>query len=187
MSDDAELVRAVQRGDQNAFGTLLEMQLPSLRAFIALRAPVPHLIDEIAHESFVFAYRKIQAFEAGTSFSAWLRAIASNLLRAELQRHARDQVGRTRYEDWKHVQSQARASERLDAPDADFLSQCLEQMGRGARDLVEDKYHKGMDSAAMGAIRKKSVEWVRITLFRLRQQLKICVEQKLKEAAGGKG
>jgi len=185
MNDDAEFVRAVQRGERQAFETLLERHLPRLRAFIALRAPAPHLMDEIAHESFVFAYRNIHRFEAGTSFPAWLRAIASNLLRAELQRHARDSAGRARYEEWKLVQSQARASERLDAPDADYLAQCLERMGQGARELLEEKYRGGMDSAAMAALRKKSVEWVRITLFRLRQQLKICVEQKREEAGHG--
>ncbi len=187
MSDDADFVRAVQRGDPQAFSPLLEMHLPSLRAFIALRAPVPHLIDEIAHETFVFAYRNIHAFSAGTSFPAWLRAIAANLLRAELQRHARDQAGRSRYEEWKHAQAQLRASERLDAPDAEYLAQCLERMGQGARDLIEEKYCKGMDSAAMAAQRNKSVEWIRVTLFRLRQQLKACVENKLQEAAGGQG
>ncbi|MCX6970780.1 MAG: sigma-70 family RNA polymerase sigma factor [Verrucomicrobia bacterium] len=185
MSDDAEFVRAVQRGDQQAFEPLLERHLPQLRAFIALRAPVPHLIDEISHESFVFAYRNIHGFQAETSFSAWLRAIASNLLRAELQRHAREQAGRSRYEEWKLVQSQARASERLDAPDAEYLAQCLDRMGAGARELLEERYREGRDSATMAGMRKKSLEWVRITLFRLRQQLKLCVEQKLKEAASG--
>jgi len=187
MSDDAEYVRAVQRGDQQAFRPLLDRYLPSLRAFIALRAPVPHLIDEISHETFVFAYRNICGFEAGTSFPAWLRAIASNLLRAELQRHARDQAGRSRYEEWKLVQSQSRSSERLDAPDAEYLAECLQRMGQGARDLIEEKYRKGMDSAAIAALRNKSVEWVRITLFRLRQQLKTCIENKLREAADGQG
>jgi len=39
----------------------------------------------------------------------------------------------------------------------------------------------------MAALRQKSVEWVRIALFRLRQQLKACIEKKLREAADGQG
>lgn len=97
--DDAEndAIHAVRRGDSRAFEHLVDAHLDSLRAFIALRLPAPHLIDEIAHESFVFAYRRIEDFEPGTSFRAWLRAIATNLVRAEIQRYAREQAGRFRH------------------------------------------------------------------------------------------
>ena len=47
---------------------------------------MPHLIDEIAHETYVFAYNHIQEFQRGTSFFAWLKSIAWNLLQTLAQR-----------------------------------------------------------------------------------------------------
>jgi DNA-directed RNA polymerase specialized sigma24 family protein len=94
---EAERVRAVQAGNVNASASLVDGHLDYLRAFIALKLPVAHLVNEIAHESFVFSYRNIHTFTAGTSFRAWLRAIAGNLVRAELQRYAREQANQLTY------------------------------------------------------------------------------------------
>jgi len=95
--DEGALVRAVQAGETKSFEALLDAHLDYLRAFIALKLPTAHLVNEIAHEAFVFAYRNIRSFEAGTSFRAWLRAVAGNLIRAEVQRFQREQVNRLGY------------------------------------------------------------------------------------------
>src|SRR5579862_5838493 len=86
---DGDLITRVQKGDGAAFGPLLDRHLVNIRSFVALKVPVAHLVDELTHETFVFAYQHIAQFEAGTAFRPWLRAIAWNLIRAELQRFSR--------------------------------------------------------------------------------------------------
>jgi len=94
---DSELLARVQAGEIEAFASLVSRHLPSLRAFTAMKLPVAHLADEVAHETFVFAFRHAQSFDLRHSFRAWLRAIAWNLVRAELLRFAREQVNRSRF------------------------------------------------------------------------------------------
>ena len=67
-TEDA-LILKVQAGDLQAFEPLVDQHLPPVRAFIALRTPAAHLVDELAHETFVYAFRNIHAFGAGTSFA----------------------------------------------------------------------------------------------------------------------
>ena len=86
---ETELVTRIQAGDLSAYEELLNNHSSRLRAFIAMKLPIPHLIDEIAHETFVFAHRHILDFEAGTDFGKWIRAIAYNLVRKETLRHKR--------------------------------------------------------------------------------------------------
>ena len=83
---ETELVTRIQAGDLSAYEELLNNHSSRLRAFIAMKLPIPHLIDEIAHETFVFAHRHILDFEAGTDFGKWIRAIAYNLVRKETLR-----------------------------------------------------------------------------------------------------
>jgi DNA-directed RNA polymerase specialized sigma24 family protein len=64
---------------------------------LALTAPTPHLIDEIAHEAFVFAFGHPHEYRRGTSFFAWLSSIARNLLRWKVLRHSREKTNRQRY------------------------------------------------------------------------------------------
>ncbi len=95
--DEQSLIQKVQEGNLKAFGSLMDIHVRRLRAVIALNAPVPHLIDEIAHETYVFAFNHINDFQRGTSFFAWLKSIAWNLLRAEIQRFSREQANQLKY------------------------------------------------------------------------------------------
>jgi RNA polymerase sigma-70 factor (ECF subfamily) len=73
LGDEAALVLAAQAGDAAAFESLVRGHLRHVRTFVALRAPVSHLVDEIAHDTFVFAHQRLTEFEPGTSLRAWLR------------------------------------------------------------------------------------------------------------------
>jgi DNA-directed RNA polymerase specialized sigma24 family protein len=77
-TDEAELVTAVQHGDASAFTPLVDQHLDAIHAFVSVKLPVAHLADEITHDAFAFACRNLERFTPGTSFRAWLRAIAAN-------------------------------------------------------------------------------------------------------------
>lgn len=177
--DELELVERVQAGDIKAFGPLVDRHLPAIRAFIALKAPYSHLVDELAHEAFVWAFRHIGEFKAGTSLRAWLRAIANNLLRAEFQRMGREQKNLSRYHEARLVELQKQAQHLGQADEADALQGCWQNLPDTMRRLLEMKYGEGASTADMAGTFERSMEWVRITLFRVRGQLRECVERKL--------
>jgi RNA polymerase sigma-70 factor (ECF subfamily) len=174
--NDEELVRRVQEGDAAAFEPLLDRHIPQVRAFLALRAPVAHLVDEVAHETFVFAYHNLAKFEAGTSLHAWLRAIAWNLLRAEIQRYSREQAGQSRYVEQRLADLSLDFSPREDSPLMEYLAECMEKLPQPSRDLLQLKYHHACTSEEIAGKLQRSLAWVRTVLFRVRQQLKDCVE-----------
>jgi RNA polymerase sigma-70 factor (ECF subfamily) len=175
--DEAALVQAVQRGDVECFEPLVDGHLAAVRTFLSLRAPVPQLIDELAHETFLFAYRHLNEFEAGTSFRNWLRSIAWNLLRAEILRYARREARMERLEDgWLLEPSLASPPSPL--PDAEFLEECLAALPENSRSLLNLHYRDGFDSNEIAGRLARSRAWVRTTLFRLRRQLKLCIESK---------
>jgi len=177
-AEDALILR-VQQGDLDAFEPLVDQHLPHVRAFIALRTPAAHLVDELAHEVFVYAFRHIGEFNAGTAFGSWLRAIAWNLLRAEIQRFSREQSNQTRYAHARCMEV-ANAGESVPGSnEAEFLQQCLEELPDTMRKLVNLKYHAEHSSEEIARELKRSNAWVWTTLFRVRQQLKNCIEHKL--------
>jgi RNA polymerase sigma-70 factor (ECF subfamily) len=174
--DDTELVRAVQHGDIDYFEPLIDRHLAAVRTFLSLKVPVPQLVDELAHETFLFAFRRLHEFRPGTSFRHWLRAIAWNLLRAEVLRYSRRQVHVDRLRDQWLIDSAVADGPCL--PDAEYLEQCFETLPRHSRDLLNLHYRDGFDSHEIAARLARSRAWVRTTLFRLRQELKLCIEGK---------
>lgn len=175
--EDALLLR-VQQGDLDAFEPIVDQHLAHIRAFLALRAPAAHLVDEVAHETFVFAFRNIRDFVPGTSLAGWLRAIAWNLLRAEIQRFSREQVNQARYAETFRLEPEP-ALEQRSGRELDSLRECLEQLPPPLRELLSRKYEAEQSSEGIARELKRSTAWVWTTLFRVRQQLKTCLQGKL--------
>lgn len=175
---DAGLVLAAQAGDHDAFAALLDVHLPHVRTFLALKAPVPQLVDELAHDTFVFAFRHLNEFQPGTSFRAWVRAIAWNLLRAEVQRFAREQVNQEKFTAWQLVEWETSAADSAPSPEAEHLHDCLDQLDGPLRELITLKYRDDHSTETIATRLKRSLVWVRVSLFRVRQQLRECIEAK---------
>ncbi len=177
--DEQSLIQQVQEGKLEAFGHLMDLHVRRLRAVIALNAPVPHLVDEIAHEAFVFAYHHIQEFQRGTSFFAWIKSIAWNLLRAEIQRFSREQANQTKYATRRVVESTPFKAVDLSAAELDQLESCLQRIPPRLKQLVEMRYRLSFSTQEIAERAGQSSAWVRTTLCRLRKQLRDCIHDKL--------
>lgn len=176
---ESELVLRVQKGDLDAFEQLLELHSSHLRAFVAMKLPVPHLIDEIAHETFVFSHRHIMDFKAGTDFGKWLRAIAFNLIRKETLRHQRLARNKDKFLEHHLVQQSLRGDLSPDLPLVNFLEECLNRLPEQQRSLLDRKYALSESSREIASHFGQSEAWVRTTLCRVRTSLRQCIEQKI--------
>ncbi len=173
-----DLIGAVQNGDLAAFEQLIHLHSSRLRAFVSMRLPVSHLIDEIAHESFVFAYRHLDEFTLGSNFGAWLRAIANNLVRAEVLRYSRSVKNQENYLEHCLVKS---ASGEGPAPESllvIYLEECLGSLPEGQRELLQRRYSLVESTRDVATAMGQSEAWVRTTLCRVRRVLRLCVEEK---------
>lgn len=176
--DDADLVRAVQGGDAAAYAPLVARHLPHIHAFIALKLPVPHLVDELAHETFVFAYRQLHTFTPGSALRAWLRAIAANKVRAEIERYVREQTNRLRYTEHRLLEDALARPDESAAAEVEAMQECLGQLPANQRQLLDWRYHDDCPADEMARRLSKTIVWVRTTLFRIRQQLRECIEAR---------
>ena len=80
---DADLIaRALACEDQNAFGELVRRYQSPVRAFLARMARGDaHLADDLAQETFLKAWQKLQTYRGCAKFSTWLFGIAFNEFR----------------------------------------------------------------------------------------------------------
>ncbi len=88
---DAELVARVRQSDDpNAFGELVRRYQSPVRAFLRqmTRGDGPQA-DDLAQETFVRAWRRLDSFRAEGRFSTWVFGIAANEFRQRLRRERR--------------------------------------------------------------------------------------------------
>ena len=77
LTDDVELILAAQRGDLDAFNTLV-LRYQNAAYSVAYRLlGEPFSASDAAQEAFINAYRKLHDFRGG-SFKAWLLRIVTN-------------------------------------------------------------------------------------------------------------
>ena len=75
---DEELAAAVQNGDKEAFGTLVERYEGKLlrygRKFLSTREDIQDLVQDV----FISSYKNIKSFDPSQRFSPWIYRIAHN-------------------------------------------------------------------------------------------------------------
>lgn len=178
--NDSTLARQAETGDESAFRHLMQRHLQLLRAFISLRAPIPDLIDEVAHDAFVFAYQNMKDFKEG-SLQPWLRSIAHNILRDRMKAYARDCAKHERYSEQVRWEMALEDSDKPVSDESDHLATCIEKLRYHQRTVLDLRYEAGLSSEEIARRTGRSTLAVRTLLMRVRQQLRKCIESQMEQ------
>ena len=181
--DFTALIHRIQGGDQGSFETVIRRLERPLRAWLATHASPAVDVDEVAQRTFVIAFTKLDTFEAGTDFAAWLFSIARYQLRSELTRlrrvadyHARFAPELLERELERRVQEPGGRDEaRLD-----HLKKCLASMGDHLRKYVIWRYDEEIPLEEMASRTGRSVGAIKKQLWQIRRKLQQCVEARMK-------
>ena len=80
-----DLVRRAQAGSSTAFGELVERFESPLFNFVLRRVPNREDAEDLAQETFVRAWRKLDRYDARWTFGAWLFTLARRLAATRLR------------------------------------------------------------------------------------------------------
>ena len=182
MGPDAidEALRQARGGNPDAYGVVVAAYQARVRSFLAGYVPQAQWVDDLAQQAFVSAYQGLKHFQPGTDFYAWLRQIAYNHLRAELERASR----RRRLEkDYLAGLCAGELSRRLERgsrvdDDLDALRDCVSRLPEVSRDIVRRHYEDGRPLAEIAGRLGRTAESLKVSLFRIRTGLRECVEHK---------
>lgn len=183
---DEPLIRAAQGGDEQAFCALVREHQGVVRAFISRYAYERAMIDDIAQEAFLAAYRDLSRYDGRAPFRTWLLGIA----RHRALTWVRDE-GRRRSREPLSVEAvlltvQPHASEDFTVADQRLgaLRTCVEQLPGHSANLINAHYRDGDDTTRLADRSGRSEGAVRMALMRVRRLLRECVERSLEQAHG---
>lgn len=89
---DAQLVARAQRGEQRAFELLVMKYQRRIERLIGRMVRDDALVQDIAQESFIRAYRALPQFRGDSAFYTWMYRIAVNTAKKALMDLKRDPV-----------------------------------------------------------------------------------------------
>jgi RNA polymerase sigma-70 factor (ECF subfamily) len=150
------------------------------RIFLYVIALVPSWNDaeEIVQETSLVLWREFGQFQLGTNFAAWACKVAFHQVLAWRKRKQRD---RLQFSDafMEAVAQEAASSGDFLEERARAMSGCIEKLPAPQREMLQLRYHAGMDIEAIARRVDRSVEAVYRALSRIRQAIHQCVTQTL--------
>jgi RNA polymerase sigma-70 factor (ECF subfamily) len=177
-------VKAACAGRPEAFREIVRLTQDRLRAFILHYCPWPDAVDDVAQETYIHAYEHLREYAPGTHFLSWLRALARHRVLTHVRLVASQARRERRHADALAADRMAQADEAGPAVDRiDALRECLEKLPDRSRDMISRRYQRGESAREIGEALRVASNNVLVLLFRIRERLRLCVEQKL--AAGG--
>lgn len=175
-----QLAIKAQAGDRDAFRELVLATQRELAISVAAHSVSRELVEEVLQETYVTAFEKLNQYQPRGTFRPWLRTIARNHLFAHWRERRRlaefdgdaldlliadNGIDDLERDDGKQEEESAR------------LAACLEQLPDRARTMLERRYCEEQPLAQLAQQFKRSAATLSVTLFRLRQQLRRCVER----------
>jgi RNA polymerase sigma-70 factor, ECF subfamily len=173
------LVAAVQRGDNRAFATLIELYQNTVYGFLRARLIEPADAEDLCQEVFLRCYLGREKLSRAAAVGPWLIGIARNLLREHVRR-----VQRRKEVAWTELclELDALASEHDQRHDDALvhLPVCLDSLGQSAREAIDLRYRHQLRMVQIGERLRRSEGAVKLLVHRARAALRHCLEHKLK-------
>jgi RNA polymerase sigma-70 factor (ECF subfamily) len=181
--DEASLIRAAQRGDQDAFGELVRAYDQSVLRLAMNLLRNPDDARDVYQEAFLRVYKNLHSFRFDCSFHTWIYRITTNLCLDQLRRR------KTRKEEPAVVDSGEGPVDRIrETPElgADGdpqrrllsrqldqrVSQVLDSLTPRERAVFELRHYEGMRLRAIGEVLGTTEEAAKNCLFRVTQKMR---------------
>lgn len=136
--------------------------------------------DDVCQEAMIVVVKKYDQFHEGTSMLAWCRSIVRiEVLRAK-QRHQRERTLATRLLDdaIDAAFDEFQAARRHDEAESwrEALRRCLARVSERGQGVLRSRFAEELSYEQIGERLGMTIEAVRKALFRLKKQVRSCVE-----------
>jgi len=186
--DTAKLVAEIRAGSRDAFTQLVRLHQAKVRCYLGRFVRGSDVVDDLAQETFIAAYRSLAAYKQQSTLGLWLLGIARNLA----LKHLRDEQRRRSQEADSFEASLSKWSEeRMAAEESGpgrheqviaALRKCIDGLQKHSAGIIRDAYFKGRTAAEIAQETGKTEGAVWVTMMRIRQALRECIGAQMARA-----
>lgn len=165
------------------FEILAKQHEPMLLAYILSLLPYPSLVEDIAQDSFIIAYRKIDTLKKPEAFGAWLRGIARLEVFAALRRRGKEVSFRPdvleEMEGFFHALEDHQTTERWQER-FQIVEDCFQALPEKLQQVCQLHYFEDQKARDIAQVLQLGLSAVLKRLERARDAVRDCVQGRLK-------
>ena len=191
MENDAQLIRRILSGDDDAFNTLVQRHQKGVHALAWRKVSDFHYAEEITQDTFLQAYKKLSTLKNPNQFAGWLYVIANRLCINWLQRHkpAMQSLEDTPVEEIEESSYIHHAAEQREAEGTEhryeIAQKLLSKLPESERTVMTLHYLGEMTAKEISKFLGVSVNTITNRLWRARKRLREDQELLVQEVLGG--
>jgi RNA polymerase sigma-70 factor, ECF subfamily len=186
-NDEAGLIRAAQRGDEDAFERLVRSYDQSVLRLASNLLRSPDEARDVYQEAFLRVYRNLGQFRFDCSFHTWLYRIVTNICLDRLRRRKVRKEESTVIETPEGLVDRAvQAEEKGPASDPERqtlnqelssrIADALSELTPRERTVFELRHYEGLRLRAIGEVIGTTEEAAKNCLFRATQKMRASLE-----------
>lgn len=184
---DDEIDQAIARvrgGDREAFRDVIAACEAHLRLIVAAILPQVGAVDDVVQKTLVVAFFRLDQYEIGTSFMAWITTIARYQALNERRRWLAERSFKDRLRSDQQLEQTLNHGDEVAVFAREGLSEkldaCLGGLRQQVADIVRAHYLEEQRIEDIAAKYGRSNDWVHLVLHRARKALKTCLMSKLR-------
>jgi RNA polymerase sigma-70 factor (ECF subfamily) len=166
--DEHELVCRAQKGSREAFAVLVEFYWDHLYRWLYHLCHDRHAAEDVAQETFLKAFARIDSFQAGTRFQAWLFRIGHNTL-INQRRAVRKAV--QSFPEHVPAAGAGPPEEAMSREGLQLLARAVGRLPRDFRAAFLLRVEEGLSFRDIAAVLQTTEETARWRVFKARQKL----------------
>lgn len=184
VSDLRKVLEAAREGSPEAYCELVRVYQARVRTYIGRFIRDPNVVDDLAQNTFLSGFRKLDGYRGDSSLGTWLLAIARNealmYLREERLRRGREGAAlASTLSRWTRDRAVADDSAgSAHESELAAMEECLDGLHPHSARLIREFYFEGRTAREICERSGRSEVSVWVTIMRIRRALRECIEAR---------
>lgn len=172
-TEDLYYIEAVRKGNVQAFSFLVEKYQKLVYTLALKLLKRPEDAEELAQDTFVKAYQKIDTYEGKSKFSTWLYSIAYNACISELRKRRIEfkSLEDQRFSDQDEMKMHDYYRETKKEDQEKYLNLALSKLPEDDQVLVTLYYYDGQSMDEISTITGLTVSNIKVKIHRARKKM----------------
>jgi len=181
--DDLYYIEAVRKGNVQAFSFLVEKYQKLVYTLALKLLKKPEEAEEMAQDTFIKAYQKLDSYEGKSKFSTWLYSITYNACISELRKRRIEFKSlddrQISDQDEQKMHDYYRETKKEDQEK--YLNLALEKLPEDDQVLVTLYYYESQSMDEISVITGLTVSNIKVKIHRARKRMYSLLQEMLQE------
>lgn len=182
-TEDLYYIEAVRKGNIQAFSVLVEKYRKMVYTLALKLLKRPEDAEEMAQDTFIKAFQKLDSYEGKSKFSTWIYSITYNACISELRKRRIDfkSLEEQRFSDQDEMKMHDFYSESKKEDQEKYLNLALSKLPEDDQVLVTLYYYEDQSMDEISEITGLTVSNIKVKIYRARKKMYSLLHEMLNE------